>query len=69
MDADTAAQVWPSGCGLTGCNAHFPPGRNLVRESCICPAWFDGGGWHIISANPDCGAHQIAPVTKLEGEA
>lgn len=61
-----ADRIWPPGCngeggkapagqrGPTGCLHHYPPGRNLAAEGCICPAWFDGGGWHIIDVNPDC---------------
>jgi len=45
---------------MNGCKHHYPPARNLAAEGCICPAWFDGDGWHVISANPDCAAHQAA---------
>jgi hypothetical protein len=68
----TAMRVFPPGCngdgatapagqrGRTGCRHHYPPGRNLAAEGCTCPAWFDSGGWHIISVNPECGAHQAS---------
>jgi len=52
--------IWPPGCAMNGCKHHYPPARNLAAEGCICPAWFDGDGWHVISANPDCAAHQAA---------
>jgi len=53
--------VFPPGCDLPGCAHHYPPGRNLAAEGCVCPAWFDGGGWHIIEINPACRAHPVAP--------
>ena len=53
--------VLPPGCDLPGCKHHYAPGRNLAAEGCICPCWFDGGGWHIISVNPECGAHKAGP--------
>ena len=57
-DEAVTGAVWPPGCDLPGCLHHYAPGRNLAAEGCICPCWFGGGGWHIISANPGCGAHQ-----------
>jgi hypothetical protein len=65
----TTAQIWPPGCdgdgnmaprgqrGRSGCLHHYPPSRNLAAEGCICPCWFDSGGWHIIERNPGCTAH------------
>ena len=53
----TPTAVLPPGCDLNGCRHHYPPGRNLAAEGCICPAWFDGGGWHIIGWNRECAAH------------
>lgn len=68
-----AGAVWPPGCngdgttapafqrGRTGCLHHYPPGWNYSAEGCICPAWFDGGGWHLIDRNEACTAHRPAP--------
>jgi hypothetical protein len=66
-------RVYPPGCngdgtmapagltGRTGCMHHYPPGRNLAAEGCVCPAWMDGGGWHLADVNPACpsGAHKV----------
>lgn len=62
-DEDGRVFVWPLGCELPACRHHFQPGRNLTAEGCICPAWFDGGGWHIISQNADCRSH-LAEVAR-----
>ena len=58
MTAPVAA-ILPPGCELPGCKHHYQPGRNLAAEGCICPAWFDGGGWHLIEQNPECGGHVV----------
>lgn len=50
--------VWPTGCEQGGCIAHYPRSRNMAAEGCLCPAWFDGGGWHIIERNSRCEAHR-----------
>jgi hypothetical protein len=74
-------RVFPPGCngdgttaprgqeGRTGCRHHYPPTRNLAAEGCACPAWFDGGGWHILSVNPECGAHAINGEERSDGQA
>src|SRR5580765_3150392 len=48
MEAAPIAAILPPGCELNGCRHHYAPGRNLAAEGCACPAWFDGGGWHLI---------------------
>jgi Zn finger protein HypA/HybF involved in hydrogenase expression len=47
--------VYPPGCELNGCTHHYAK----ILPGCICPAWFDGGGHHTISVNPDCPAHDV----------
>ena len=51
------AYVWPPGCDLPGCKHHFA--HNMAARGCVCPGWFDGGGWHLIERNSHCTAHEI----------
>ncbi len=60
MSAIDPAAILPPGCELPGCRHHYASGRNLAAEGCICPAWFDGGGWHLIDRNEACTAHRMA---------
>ena len=53
--------------GRTGCRFHYPPGRNLAAEGCICPAWFDSGGWHVIEWNHECAAHVPQELADARG--
>lgn len=59
--------VFPPGCnhdgtrapsgqrGDAGCLHHYAE----PLPGCICPAFFDSGGYHTIEVNPGCTAHDV----------
>lgn len=55
------AAVYPPGCGQPGCAHHYQ--QNMSAQGCVCPAWFDSGGWHVMTLKPGCTAHHAPEVT------
>lgn len=65
-DLKTPPRVFPPGCGLPGCRHHY--GRNMAAEGCVCPSWFDSGGWHLTAVNAECGAHVGDAAAVIDAE-
>jgi hypothetical protein len=63
-DTIDAIEVFPPGCpDDRGCNYHFAadwPAQCKARGvECVCPAFFDEDGYHVVSINPTCEAHKV----------
>lgn len=54
------ARVFPPGCDLPGCVAHYTA---HPAAGCTCPAWFDSGGYHLISVSDACPAHVLVTAS------
>ena len=59
-------QVFQPGCGLPGCRHHYD--GNAAKLGCICPAWFDGGGYHLVDVNPSCTMHDVPGEERETGQ-